>query len=265
VFGDSKFIIFSAVWALSIASQAVSQTPARVEKAIVSVETSLDTDRTYVPGDVVELKVFATSRSYVEMLLEPPVHAHARLLEIQPFPITLNADRLFQREWMALYQIGRSGSLVLDGGSVGLNSEAILEDQQLSAISLVVGSVGMDPGGDAPEIWSGTTSASGAGMALIIAAFFALGISMYLAYHYWLKRNLTEASGLPVDSAQAQASRICESLKRDNFNPRELERFLAMHQEECSGRLVALIEKLLYARKSPVGELLDQFREEFAE
>jgi len=265
VFGASKFKISLAIWALSITSQAFTQISARAEKTIVGVETRLDANRTYVPGDVVELEVIATARSYVDLLLEPPVHPQARLLEIQPFPITLNADSLFQREWMVLYQIGRSGSLILDGGSVALNSEAISEIQELAAISLDVGSVGIDPGGDTPEAWSGTDIAGGVGKFLIIAGFFALGVSMYLAYNYWRKRNSTEASGLPVDSAQVQASRICEDLKREDFNPRDLERFLAAHQGECSRRLVALIEKRLYARKFPIDELLDQFRKEFAE
>ena len=265
MFGDGKRIFFLAICSLLMARAVFPQTPEEAERAAFSLETRLDADRILFPGDVVELEVIATSSSYVELSFQAPIHPHARLLEIQPFPVRQNAGGRYERQWVALYQLGRSGSIVLEGGSIGLSSETASKVQKLETIAFDVGSIGKDPAGDAPEVWTEVASPIPFKNLLATAGLLALGALAYLAYRYGIKRSSVEGPALLDHTVQVQANRIFQALERDTFSSQELERFLAEHHQSCSERLVALIEMSLYARKSPIDELIAQFRKEFAE
>ena len=71
MFMNVKPAFISAIFALVLTSLAFSDTPSRDANAIVKVESRLDTSRSYVPGNIIELAVIATSRSYLDLSLQP--------------------------------------------------------------------------------------------------------------------------------------------------------------------------------------------------
>ena len=265
VFMNVKPASISAIFALVLTSLAFSETPSRDDNAIVKVESRLDTSRSYVAGNIIELAVIATSRSYLDLSLQPPVHPHARLLEIQPFPTSQNEEGLFQNQWIVLYQIGRSGSLVLEGGSIVLSSEPESEAKMLPEISFNVAPIGKDPLGDSPESWVDEASSNRFLGFFGIVALLAIIITVHLAVQYLLRRRIKRIPEQAEASVQAIASRLQESLEKGDFKPEELERFLLEYQSKCSDRLVALIEATLYSRNLPIDELTRHLKKEFAE
>lgn len=265
VFMNLKPAFISAIFALVLTSLAFSDTPSRDANAIVKVESRLDTSRSYVPGNIIELAVIATSRSYLDLSLQPPVHPHARLLEIQPFPISQNEEGLFQNQWIVLYQIGRSGSLVLEAGSVVSSAEPESEAKILPEISFNVAPIGKDPMGDSPESWVDEASSNGFLGFFGIVALVAIGISVYLIFQYFSRRRIKRMPERSETSVQAIACQLQEGLEKGDFKPEVLERFLLDYQSKCSDRLVALIEATLYSRKLPIDELTRHLKKEFTE
>ncbi len=225
----------------------------------------MDTDRDYVPGDIIELSVVATCRSYIELELKAPVHPHARLLEIQPFPIAQNEGGLFQSEWVVVYQIGRSGSVALEGGSVALKPDPESPAHVLPQISFTVGSIGQDPAGDSPESWVDETPSESVIDIIGVIVVIALGVALYLVFQRYIKRGLKGTTDMPGTSAQVSAVRLCKNLEQENCDPRELERFLQEYHSKCSDRLIALFETRLYSRNPGNEELMRSLKKEFAE
>ena len=265
VFMNVKPAFISAIFALVLTSLASSDTLSRDDNAIVKVESRLDTSRIYVPGNIIELAIIATSRSYLDLSLQPPVHPHARLLEIQPFPISQNEEGLFQNQWIVLYQIGRSGSLVLEGGSIVLSVEPESEAKVLPKISFNVAAIGKDPMGDSPESWVDEASSSGFLGLFGIVALVTIGISVYLIFQYFFTRRIKRMPERSETSVQAIAYQLQEGLEMGDFKPEVLERFLLDYQSKCSDRLVALIEATLYSRRLPIDELTRHLKKEFTE
>ena len=265
VFMNVKPAFISAIFALFLTSLAFSDTLSRDGNAIVKVESRLDTSRIYVPGNIIELAVIATSGSYLNLLLQPPVHPHARLLEIQPFPISQNEEGLFQNQWIVLYQIGRSGSLVLGGGSIVLSSEPEAVAKMLPERSFNVAPIGKDPSGDSPESWVDEAGSNGFLGFSGIVALVAIGITVYLVFQYFLRRKIKRIPEQAETSVRTIACRLQESLENGDFKPEELERFLLEYQSKCSDRLVALIEATLYSQNLPIDELTRHLKKEFAE
>ena len=265
VFMNLKSAFISAIFAMGLANLTFSDTPSRDDKAIVKVESRLDMSRSYFAGNIIELAVIATSRSYLDLSLHPPVHSHARLLEIQPFPTSQNEEGLFQNQWIVLYQIGRSGSLVLGGGSIVLSAGPESKVKILPKISFNVAPIGKDPMGDSPESWVDEASSNGFLGFFGIVALVAIGISVYLFFQYFFRRRTKRMPERSEASVQAIASQLQEGLEKGYFKPEELERFMLEYQSKCSDRLVALIEATLYSRNLPIDELTKHLKKEFAE
>lgn len=232
--------------------------------ALNSVTVSFDEDRVYHPGDLVELSVSIQSANYERRELLAPSHRSARFLEAQSFPITKNPDGAFEQKWILLYQIGRSGEVVLENGF--MQSESGIESNRipLEVARIRSKSFGIEVDSDVPESLGETSDALGEGNGLLYGAVLILILGSVIFWVWKSKRerllNLDQSSS-PQNEAVLN---LVEKLDSGRGSKRDIERFLVGNRRYCSSRLTNQLERSAYSKNESMDGLSALLREEFA-
>ncbi len=232
-----------------------------------SVSIKVDRERDYYPGDLIELEVSIRFVAYARYTLQEPRHRSVRYLETQLFPVRKSEDGPYEQRWIVLYQIIRSGSIGLDGGS--LKNESNAENNLITLEAAVVIAKGFGVGNDsnAPELlvdhlakkeasrWISSLVAL-AGIAL---AGIALGAFLWRRKNSRLNRNADEENSQLDEAVEG----LLDQLEGGKMPMSEIELFLRDYSLVCSPSVIECFERILYSKNGNVSELADHLRKEF--
>ena len=228
-----------------------------------SVSIQLDRERDYYPGDLVELEVSIRFSTYARYALQKPRHRSARFLETQPFPVRKSEDGEYEQKWMVLYQISRSGSVALDGGSLKSESNSNSDPIPLETAVITSQGFGVESDSNAPELLvdqSAKKEISRWISVLVALAGVALGTFLWWRRNARVDRHEDEVRSPLIEAVEGLLAKL-ESGKRP-MNDMEL--FLRDYLSACSPLLVDSFERILYSKNGSIDELADRLRKEFS-
>ncbi len=231
-------------------------------KAERSVAVSIDTNRSYFPGELVEVDVTLQLDRYESATFEAPRHPWMRLVEIQASPIKLDSDGQYKQGWLALYQVARSGTIELPEGRVvvGLSNESKSLSVRLGVLTARTFDEVEDHDDPEPLPEPRAETASGVWVAVLIA--LALAFVLVWGWRVRLKFG-GQHFGKEEDSVALEAGRLRSLIEEGKPYGQELESFFFAHREQCSSQLAALMERALYAREGRFPELSGLIGKEF--
>jgi len=227
-----------------------------------TVTVSLDQTRNYHPGDLIELKVVVRSNEYGRYSIREPSHASLRYRETQAFPLRKVTNGQYEQRWIVLYQISRSGEIVLAGGE--LRDEAEGEASAISIERVVIQSDGFgseqDP--NRPEALTPLQSES-SNRSWMVSVFGLLAVGLFCVWVWKRREESSRVDSLEKSPLRAAAERILAAWDTGKAPTRDLERFLRDYHSACPPSLVEMIEKALYSKTGQSAELKDRLRKEF--
>ncbi len=228
-----------------------------------SVSIQLDRERDYYPGDLVELEVSIQFSAYARYALQEPRHRSARYLETQPFPVMKSENGPYEQRWIVLYQISRSGSIGLDGGSLKNESNAENNPIPLEAVVITSQGFGVESDSNAPELLvdqSAKKEISRWISVLVALAGVALGTFLWWSRNTRVDRHEDEVRSPLIEAVEGLLAKL-ESGKRPM---NEMELFLRDYSSACSPLLVDSFERILYSKNGSIDDLADRLRKEFS-
>lgn len=231
--------------------------------AIGPVTVSVDRNQVYHPGDLVELSVSIRSSNYSRYALREPTHQSVRFLETQSFPVEKNQEGEYEKSWMVLYQISRSGNLALEGGFIEAESRSEPVRFALEAIAFESQGFGMEEDSNLPEALSPTEIEKQKGRAiLLVIAMVLLGTAFLWALYFRRKdRETLREEEFP---ARISARNLLAEMDSGRMPMDALERFLYDYPAFCSERLSRALERVVYSKSEQRKELSEQLRKEFS-
>ena len=234
----------------------------RIALGSESVSIQLDRERDYCPGDLIELEVSIRCVAYARYTLQEPRHRSVRYLETQPFPVRKSEDGPYEQRWIVLYQISRSGSIGLDGGSLKNESNAENNLIPLEAAVVIAKGFGVENDSNAPE-WlvdhSGKKERSRWISFLVALAGIALGAFLWRRKNARVNRN-TDEENSPLNEA---VEGLLAQLECGKIPMSDIELFLRDYSLVCSPSVIECFERILYSKNGNIGELADHLRKEF--
>ena len=228
-----------------------------------SVSIQLDREWDYYPGDLVELEVSIRFSSYARYALQEPRHRSARFLETQPFPLRKSEDGEYEQKWMVLYQISRSGSVALDGGSLKSESNSNSDPIPLETAVITSQGFGVESDSNAPELLVDQSAKKERSRWIsVLVALVGVALGAFL----WWRRNarvdrLEDAERSPLIEAVEGLLAKLESGKRPMS---DMELFLRDYSSVCSPSLIEFFERILYSKNGSIDELANRLRKEFS-
>ncbi len=228
-----------------------------------SVSIQWDRERDYYPGDLVELEVSIQFDAYARYVLQEARNGSARYLETQPFPVRKSKDGQYEQRWIVLYQISRSGSVALDGGSLKNESNADSDPILLETVVITSQGFGTESDSNAPELLvdqSGIEERSKWITVLVALAGIAFGTFLWWRKNVRVVGNEDEESSPLIDAVEG----LLAKLESGNMPIGDMELFLRDYSLVCSPSLVEVLEQTLYSKNGNIDELTDQLRKEFS-
>ncbi len=227
-----------------------------------SVSIKVDRERDYYPGDLIELEVSIRFVVYARYTLQEPRHRSVRYLETQPFPVRKSEDGPYEQRWIVLYQISRSGSIGLDGGS--LKNESNAENIPITLEAAVVIAKGFGVGNDsnAPELLVDHLAKKERSRwisYLVALAGIALGAFLWRRKNSRLNRNADEENSQLDEAVEG----LLDQLEGGKIPMSDIELFLRDYSLVCSPSVIECFERILYSKNGNVSELADHLRKEF--
>lgn len=234
----------------------------RIALGSESVSIQLDRERDYYPGDLIELEVSVRFVAYARYTLQEPGHRSVLYLETQPFPVRKSEDGAYKQRWIVLYQIRRSGSIGLDGGSLKNESNAENNPIPLEAAVVIAKGFGVENDSNAPE-WLVDHIAKkerSKWISLLVAlAGIALGAFLWRRKNARVNRNAEEENSSLNEAVEALLAQI----EGGKMPMSDIELFLRDYSFVCSTSVIECFERILYSKNGNMGELADHLRREF--
>lgn len=228
-----------------------------------SIAINVDRDRDYYPGDIIELEYSVRSNDYARYALQEPQHRSARYLETQPFPVRKRQDGQYEQRWVVLYQISRSGDILLQGGVLKNETDPKSESVALEPVSIVSQGFGAEEDSNTPVMLTDDSSAQARSRwAYLLVALAGIGVG---ACAWWIKnKGVVRVADEQKSPLVASAERLVEKLEGGQTPTSELERFLRDYKSACSPSLIESIEQVVYSKNGQKLDLKDRLRKEFS-
>ncbi len=228
-----------------------------------SIAINLDREKDYYPGDIIELEISVRSDDYARHALQEPQHRSARYLETQPFPVRKRQDGRYEQRWIVLYQVSRSGDILLQGGSLKNETNPDSDSVTLEPASIVSQGFGEERDSNTPVMLANESDARARSRwAYFLVALAGICVG---AYAWWIKNKRVErVAGEQKSPLVVSAERLVEKLESGQTPTGDLERFLRDYESACSPSLIDMIEQVVYSNNGQIVDLKDSLRKEFS-
>ncbi len=216
-----------------------------------------------LPGDIFEVEVIATSESVRDFELVEPRSPSLRFVARQAFPVILNGDSEYVSRWVAVYQVLRSGEIVLENGSLVTGNDEL--EIAIGSIELLAKGFGGEQDHDEVErIGEGGALGAGDGRGFILTALLVIAglVGFVLVWAQGRRKDSVDESNEAL--ANREIETLQADLRKDRVAQSRIERFLESHGDRVSESLRDEARRYLYANGSDGTALARRIGEELA-